>query len=87
MKNIDDGKHHRSKAVRDLTSVIVTPLEPKHGQDIQIFHFQGADTKPLAVSREDGAKIMALMSNMVKGRHVVLSSANDGVHIRVSVSQ
>lgn len=84
---VDDGEHRRKKAMRDLTSVLVTPLDPEHGQDVAIFHFQGPAEKPLAVSREDGAKIMALMANMVKGRHVVLSSADDDVHIRVSISQ
>jgi hypothetical protein len=83
-----DGDHHRSKALRELTSVVVMPLDPpEQGQDVSIFHFQGPASKPLAVSREDGAKIMALMANMVKGRHVVLSNAGDDVHIRVSISQ
>lgn len=85
--NTRDGDHHRSKALRELTSVVVTPLDPEHGQDVSIFHFQGPASKPLAVSREDGAKIMGLMANMVKGRHVVLSSEGDDEHIRVSISQ
>jgi hypothetical protein len=88
MKDIKDGEHHRAKAVRDLTSVLVTPLDPAHGQDVSIFHFAGPSSKPLAVSREDGAKITALMAGLVKGRHVVLSAVdNDSQMIRVSISQ
>ena len=88
MKDIKDGDHRRAKSVRDLTSVLVTPLDPVQGQDVSIFHFTGPSSKPLAVSREDGEKIKALMAGIVRGRHVVLSAVGDDSQmIRVSISQ
>lgn len=81
---LNDGAHSKS-AWRELTSVVVTPLDESYSGTATVFHL--TDAKPLAVSPEDGEKIKALIAgDRLSGRTLVLSPF-DGVRIRVSITQ
>jgi hypothetical protein len=77
---IDDGQQRH----RYLFTVSVTPLQPPFQDDVMFFKFNEFD-KQLAVSKQDGEKIKAMLSNAPVGREIVL--AKDGDMICVYVAQ
>lgn len=54
--------------------VIVTPLLPPFEGKVSFFDFEDDGLKTLAVSHEDGKRILALLHNAPEGRDIVISA-------------
>ena len=67
-------------------AVAVTPLEPPFDRAVTFFSFEGSE-KILAVSLEDGERVQALLNGQFVGRRVVLSRADDGERILISLTR
>jgi len=67
-------------------SVLVTPLGPpfEEGQKIYRFTFEHA-SKELAVSRDDGEKILALIKLGGNRKDITITAHEDNVRLEVSI--
>ena len=71
-----------------MTKCIVTPLQPPFNQDVTLIDMAGDGDKTLAVSREDAAKIFALLGGFPIKRTIILSPVpGDELKIEVSALQ
>ena len=67
-------------------SVLVMPLDPPFEGEVEFIKFTNNE-KQLVVCKDDGDKIRGLAAGDLEGRRIVLEADDDGVHIRVSISQ
>ena len=64
-----------------MRSVLVTPLLPPFDGAVVFFDFEGGGT--LAVSRDDGERIAALLNNSPEGREITMVAVGDKVKVEV----
>ena len=60
--------------------VLVTPLQPPFDEAVTFFNFN-SEPKTLAVSRNDGKRIYALLDNNPEGRTVAISAVGNKVKV------